>query len=409
MIVPPREFFQFCAKYVDLLRELEQLAGGTELSESEIRDLATRHAQETGETPGFVAKRLESLRILIATDEGHQYFLVAEPVRALLRYLLEEAKPASTDTVQSYVSDLQKLRLSLSQALDSGNPVQAELALANITQTLRRLHEDVSATGSSVLAEVARCKTDNRPGSIRDKFQRIVWWMEHYVAPMLDIIRVEGAMQATFSDLDVMLRRATVEALVVSTADAERNLRLLRTTRRHALNVFDQCGREIAPLYRSVARSTNLAAGAAFALDRLRIVGPDEWRPWGVVRASTLRVQNAPSDRAILQAVRRIHDHPPEPPPVIELGLDSIEPSALRQRRWLNVLPEEVAAELPVEDLLAWLTGRYPGMSTADTVAGFSTLYFDERFRGRFTAGTLRCYETAEHQISAHPVRLEKA
>lgn len=407
MIVPPKEFFQFCAKHVALLRELEQRSNGTELSEAEISAIVKGHA-EADEQPSFVTKRLKQLRILVSTDQSEQYFLMAEPVRGILRYLLEEAKPASAETVQSYINELQKLAEKLRTALNRDDPMHAELALADITQALRRLHDDVSATHVSVLGEVARFKTDKRPASVREKYQRIVWWMQQYVAPMLDIIRVDGSMQATFVEVEETLETASTNPLVISMNAAEANLRLLRITRRHALNVFDQSGKEISPLYQLLARSSNLAIGSAWALDQLRVVSLEQWMQQAVVGVFALRQQGAFSDKAISRAIERIINNPPAPPPTVNLERGKKEPVALQHRRWLNALPDQIAKDLPVSDLLGWLTMRHPEADTAQILAGFSTLFYHKHFRARFTAGPIGNYRTSRHLIHAHPVTLEK-
>lgn len=407
MIVPPKEFFQFCAKHVNLLRELEQRASGTDLSESEIGEIAKIHAADVEEQPAFLIKKLKELRILVSIDQAEQYFLMAEPVRGILRYLLEEAKPASAETVQSYVNELQILAQKLRAALNADDSTIADLALSDITQTLRRLHDDVAATHVSVLGEVARFKTDKRPASVREKYQRIVWWMQQYIAPMVDMIRVDGAMQVTFAEVEEVLEHASVNALVISIGTAERNLRLLRLARRHALNVFEQSGKEISPLYQSLARSSNLATGAAYALDRLRLGNVEEWTQQSAVGIFTLRHQGAFSDKAIAGAIERLLNNPPMPPPAINLGHDGKVPPALEHRRWLNSLPDEIANDLPVSDLLDWLTSRYPQAETTQILAGFSTLFFHERFRARFIEATACDYETSDHLICAQPVELE--
>lgn len=394
---------------MSLLRELEQRSSGTDLSEAEIANITKTHAADTEEQPSFVMARLKELRILVSADQSEQYFLMAEPIRGLLRYLLEEAKPASASTVQSYINELQKLAQNLRDALRTDNPTLAELALTDITHTLRRLHDDVSATQTSVLGEVARFKTDKRPASVREKYQRIVWWMQQYVAPMLDVIRVDGPMQATFAEVEEVLESASTNPLVISINAVERNLRLLRLARRHALNVFEQAGREISPLYQLLARSSNLAVGAAWALDRLRLLPFDQWAEEALVGLFSLRQQGAFSDRAITGAVERVLNNPPAPPPTINLANGRKVPAALQHRRWLNSLPNEIANDLPVTDLLAWLITRYPQSNTSQILAGFSTLFYHKRFRARFTDGTIVSYETPRHLIRAYPVRLEAA
>lgn len=407
MIVPPKEFFQFCAKHVGLLRELEERANGTDLSEAEVANIVQNHALESEEQPTFVTRQLKNLRILVSADQSEGYFLMAEPVRAILRYLLEEAKPTSSEMVQSYINRLQQLSQKLRDALSAENPTLAELALADTTHALRRLHDDVSATHVSVLAEVARYKTDKRTVSVLEKYQRIVWWMQQYIAPMLEVIRVDGPMQATFAEVEEVLEAATANALVISVDAAERNLRLVRVTRRHSLNVFEQSGKEISPLYQSLARSSNLATGAAWALDRLRLGTMENWMQEAVVGVFSLRQQEAFSDKAIIGAVERYLNNPPAPPPTVSRTQAGGKPAAMQHREWLNALPDEVAAQLPISDMLGWMTDRYPGLDTEQLLTGFSTLFFHERFRAEFTGQAICDYETPHHVIRAHPVRLE--
>ena len=75
MIVPPKDFFQFCAKHVTLLRELEQRANRTiDLSEAEIANLVKTHTLEDDEQPAFTTKRLKDLRILVSADQSSNIF-----------------------------------------------------------------------------------------------------------------------------------------------------------------------------------------------------------------------------------------------------------------------------------------------------------------------------------------------
>jgi hypothetical protein len=224
---------------------------------------------------------------------------------------------------------------------------------------------------------------------------------------MVDVIRVDGAMQATFTEVEEVLEHASVNPLVISVGTVERNLRLLRLARRFALNVFEQSSKEISPLYQSLARSSNLATGAAYALNCLRLGNFVEWTQQSVVGIFTLRCQDTFSDKAITGAIERLLNNPPVPPPVINLDHDGKISAALEHRRWLNTLPDEIAKQLPVNDLLQWLTTRYPEFDTPQLLAGFSTLFFYEHFRARFTPQEPQNYETVHHVICAQPVRLE--
>ena len=74
------------------------------------------------------------------------------------------------------------------------------------------------------------------------------------------------------------------------------------------------------PPVQSLARSSNLATGAAWALDRLRQENLEDWMQQAVVCVFTLRQQAAFSDKAIARAIERVLNNPPAPAPTIELG-----------------------------------------------------------------------------------------
>ena len=73
---------------------------------------------------------------------------------------------------------------------------------------------------------------------------------------------------------------------------------------------------------------------------------------------------------------------------------------------WIDSLPERVQAQLPLDDVLAWIVREFPERSTADILAGFSGLVFHKEFRATFSDGTARCHQTADGEIESTPVLL---
>jgi len=118
------------------------------------------------------------------------------------------------------------------------------------------------------------------------------------------------------------------------------------------------------------------------------------------------RFQNVPGDAAIAIALRRVFEHPPESPPVLEFAAENDDPGALLRLRWLESLPELVRAELPVEDLMMWLVAKHSERSTSDVLAGFSGLLFHRDFRAVFTDRTPGTYTTADGEITGSPLTL---
>jgi hypothetical protein len=407
MKVSPQTFFNFCAVHVPLLRALQERVG--EISEADAKRLIRDGGKANDELPQTTWLRLSELQVLVPTEPGSDFYFLAEPVSRLLAYLLDEANAATPEIIRGYIQSLEALGKQLSRAIDTDDLTGVRLALEEIQQTLRRIYADLDETHHAIMAEVARYKTERQTVSVRDKFRRIVHWMDRYVDPMLDIVRIDGTMRATFDDTERLLNRARDHGLFNDLPALERNLRHLRLVQRHSLRVFKQCRRELQPLYDSLRRSSFIAEGAAVALECLRREGPDGWSERHAIGANTLRWLHVPADNAIERALRNVVEHPPEPAPVLAMSGEDAIPAAYLRRLWLEALPDDVRSALPVQDLLGWVVSRNPQKNTDDVLAGFSKLVFHDQFSAKFTDGVSRAYETNDGTLDAQPVELASA
>lgn len=404
MKVNPQAFFNFCSNHVPLLA---QLAGHMdELSESEVRRLIRVSRTHTDELPETTWRSLKSLQILVPLEPGSDFYLVAEPVRKLVSYLLDEAQAATPEMVRGCIDSLSGAGQQLTRSIEQDDISLLRLAIEEIQQTLRRLHSDLDETHRCILGEIARYKTERRGISVREKFQRIVRWMERYVNPMVEIVRPEGPLRASFDETERLMRQARENGLFNDLPALERELRRLRIVQRHALHVFQQCRRELQPLYESLRRSSLIAEGAALALRRLEQEGLGNWLAQHVVLTGAIRWQNVPADAAIEKALRRISECPPERAPIVDFSAEDQPPSDLLRRVWLDSISLAARESSPIRDLLGWIVQQYPRRTTADTLAAFTLLTFDPELEASFGDGEVREYETADATLSGQPVKL---
>lgn len=404
MKINPQTFFNFCANHAPLLRALAERGG--EISERDAMMLIKANPAAIDELAETAWRRLRELQILVPTEPGGELLFLAEPVARLLTYLYDEASPATPEMIGGYVLSLETTASRLGRALDEDDVTQVRLAFEEVTQSLRRIYADLNETQHAILAEVARYKTERARVSVRDKYRRIVHWMERYVEPMIDIVRADGPLRAAFDQTERLLDRAREEALFNDHPSLARNLRFLRLVSAHALRVFTQCRKEIQPLYDSLRRSSYIAEGAARALQQLQAEGLANWGREHLIGVAVWRFQNVPGDAAIELALRRVFDHPPEPPPIIEFAAEQHDPRSLRRLMWLDELPSAADRAAPLPDLLAWLIETYPHRCASDLLAGFSSLVFHKEFRVVFTDGGRRSYTTPETEITAVPATL---
>lgn len=406
MRINPETFFNFCSSHVPLL---EQLAAWEEdISEADVRRLILANPGQGEQLLETTWRRLRELQIVVPTEPGGDFFLVAEPVRKLIAYLFDEAQAATPEMVRGCMDSLRVSGHQLARSIEQDDLSLLRLAMEEIQQTLRRIHSDLDETHHCILAEIARYKTERRTVSVREKFQRIVRWMERYVDPMVEIVRPDGPLRAAFDETERLMQRAREHGLFNDLPALERGLRRLRFVQRHALRVFQQCRRELQPLYESLRRSSFIAEGAALALRRLEQEGLAAWAETHVIASCAIRWQNVPGDAAIERALRNITEHPPEPPPVVELSVEEETPADLLRRRWLDSLRGAAHESVPLADLLEWLVQQYPQRDAADTLAGFTLLVFDGEFSATFGGGEPRDYQTADATLDAEPVQLAR-
>jgi hypothetical protein len=406
MKIPAGTFFNFCAAHVPLLRALMEATG--EVSESDVR----RHIRATctsDDLPETTWRRLNELQILVLVEPGRDFYFMADPVKRILSYLFDEATAATPELIAGYIDSIEMLDKQLSRATDEEDTTAIRLALEELQQTLRRVQNDLEETHRCILAEVARYKIERQGVSIREKFRRIVYWMDRYIDPLVNIVRPDGPLRAAFDETERLLYRAREQGLYNDLPGLERHPRHLRVIQRHALRTFQQCRRELQPLYESLRRASFIAEGAAIALERFQREGIDRVSEVHLVPIFTLRWQNAPAESTLQRVIHNVTDYQPEPPPVLPLAAEEAVPASYQRRLWLDTLGDNARSQLPIDDIFEWLVTVNPDRDTDSILAGFTSLVFNPGLVSRFAENASRAYHTIDGVIEAQPVQLEEA
>lgn len=400
-------FFNFCAAQAPLLKALASREG--ELSQSEGMRLILSHGNLSDKLPATLWRNLVEHQILVPTEPESHFHLMADPVRRLIAYIYDEANAATPQMIRGYIASLEAINKQLTRALEEEDLTTVTLSVREINDALRRIYADLDETHRCILTEVAQFKTTRQNSSVRDNYRRIVHWMERYVEPMIEIVRADGLIRSAFDETERNLKLATERSLFNDHPALERNLRYLRLVRKHALRVFQQCRKEIQPLYEALRRSSFIAEGAAALLHKLQSEGLEGWNSNAMISIYQLRIQNVPGDSAIAQVLNRLSEHPPAPAPVILSETALPTPPALLRRQWLDSLPHRIAADLPVTDLLDWMVKKHPDRNISEILSGFTSLVFHESIESRFEDAPAREYRTSDGAIHGSPVALNKA
>ena len=189
------------------------------------------------------------------------------------------------------------------------------------------------------MAEVARYKADRTSVSVRERYLRILSLMDQYVHPLVEIVRVDGLLESTLDETDMVLRAAREQGVYVELAMVERNERQIRVLRRRAIHTLNESRKELQPLYDVLRRSSAIAHGATLALGRLRQMRVEDWVANYVTQTTNARVEVPPTDEVLRQIVDNVISHPPIPPPILRTTESLETPPDYVRLLWLNELP----------------------------------------------------------------------
>ncbi len=407
MQITPKRFFDFCATHVPLLHAIAGRPG--DVSEAQVREIIRSYSDVTQEMPETTWQRLVDLQILLPLEEGSAHYVMAQPLLALFNYLYNDALPTSPEIIQGYIAALESARKRMVAGVEALDPLPVNMAANEIDSTLRRIQDDLDATHRAVMAEVARYKADRSSVSVRERYLRILGLMDQYVHPLVEIVRVDGLLESTLDETDVVLRAAREQGVYVELAMVERNERQIRVLRRRAIHTLNESRKELQPLYDVLRRSSAIAHGATLALGRLRQMRVEDWVANYVTHTTNARIEVPPTDEVLRQIVDHVITHPPIAPPLLNTTESADTPPDYVRLLWLNELPQMLHEDLPVKDLTKWITNNFPEKGTADALLGLSKLLFDPELEVSFREGKTKQYRTRDGVLEATSISITKA
>ena len=402
----PKRFFEFCASHVPLLHAISQKPG--DISEAQVRQMIRTFSDITTEQPQTTWDRLVELHVIVPIEESSAHYVMSQPLLQLLNFLYNDAVPTSPEIIHGYIAALESARKRIAMGVEAGDTLSVAMAANEVDHTLRRMQDDLDATHRAVLAETARYKADRSSVSVRERYLRILTLMDQYVHPLVEIVRVDGLLESTLAETDMVLRAAREQGVYTELGMVERNERRIRVMRRYAIHTLNESRKELQPLYDVLRRSSAIAHGATLALGRLRQMKLEEWVNMYVTPTSNARIEVPPTDEVLRRIVDEVVNHPPVPPPLLNTAENGDTPPDYVRLLWLNELPGLLKEDLPVKDLTGWLTGKFPEKGTADALLGLSKLLFDQKLNVEFKGGNPREYRTRDGALEASTIAITK-
>ena len=366
--ISPLTFFRFAADHSALLTDIFYRSAG--LNDAELRELVIRYQRPSSPSPHRVIEQLEKLGILEAVPGATATYEMTRPVSSLLAYLLRRHRLTSVEVIQAYLSDLERLSIELSSAMEGGRSQVAVRILDEMAEVMERIRQDSRSNRDGIIGEAMRIKANREKRSVRERFEIINRLWRRYLEPLRDLIDVRKAMDAALDRLEALFRdgsRRFAADRAMAREFAAVSARLLRL-RRDARADYHESLAELGPLYEALRRDSALARGASHALE---ILGRKGLKALGITEALALpvwRTEGLLSNKALIAFFQGIKGYEPRPAPALA------GPPARRDMDGVigqETLREEVKASLPIDDLLSWLIRHFSGYSASQILRAY--------------------------------------
>ncbi len=403
MSLNPQAFFTFAAKHYGLLKDLFYRSGG--FTDADLRELILRNRNEDDPSPEYVADQLVKLRIIEPSPDATAHNEITNPVRNLMRFLLQEQRLTSAAVIQAYLNDLEQSQQELDGAIQENRPVWIERALHEINETLERIRQDSRANREAVINEVLAVKSNKEQRSVRERFEIINRLWTRYLEPLRDLIDVRKSMDSAMDGLERVIR-AGAQAFdldgVLNREFYRSRTRLTRLRREISID-FHESLREVEPLYESLKQDSELVRGASRALER---IGKEGLRNLGFVEMlaipSSRQQEGMFPDLALESYLHGVYGYEPEAAPEL--------PTAENQHPVTYVIPEEIIdrllANLPVKDVLKWIMTNYEMLPLSELLRVYARIY--QADLGGYTFSEIeQSYRLPQATLYAHPMALE--
>ncbi len=403
MSLNPQAFFLFAAKHYGLLKDLFYRSGG--FTDADLRELILRNRNEDDPIPDYVADQLVKLRIIEPSPDATAHYEITNPVRNLIRFLLQEQRLTSAAVIQAYLNDLEQSQQELDGAIRENRPAWIERALNEINETLERIRQDSMANREAVINEVLAVKSNKEQRSVRERFEIINRLWTRYLEPLRDLIDVRKSMDAAMDGLERVVRSGAqvFDLDGVMNREFYRSRTRLTRLRREISSDFHESLREVEPLYESLKQDSELVRGASRALER---IGKEGLKNLGFVDMlaipSSRQQEGLFPDLALESYLHGVYGYEPEAAPEL--------PVSENQHHVTYVMPEEIIdrllADLPVKDVLKWIMTNYEMLPLSELLRVYARIYQADLGNYAFSE-TEQSYWLPSATLYSHPMAIE--
>jgi len=399
--IQPHAFFNFAARYCDMLLELHRHCGEKSIQESQLLQVIRRFSTPDSPASSYLLEQLCKLGFLEYSPGADMLYEMPHTISKLLGYLLNEYRLTSAEVIQGYLQALDRFCNELEHATQQNNGDSTARILNETDENVERMRSDSHNNRQRIIAECVKAKVNRDKLSIRQRFELINHLYEKYLEPMRDMIDVSKEMD---SQLERMQRvfDSGIEAFImgrhVRQLFERSSARLLRL-KRDIDGDFRESYRELMPLYERYRKESMIASGAANALKEISNHGLHKMRLASKVGLCQFRTQWLIPDGELEAYMYDISDYQPQSVKIDPNRASNGHPAFIS----VMTLEQLLKGIAKIDDVLEWVLNKFPDENLAQHLRIYGMFY--TQLSGEFSFATsTRDYSSDGAMLRAHPM-----
>jgi len=256
------------------------------------------------------------------------------------------------------------------------------------------MRHDSADNLEATIRQTLGIKSNLEKKSVRERYHIINRIRERYLVPLRDVIDIKKPVQ---NSLDFLAHGSLSEEFSRTKA------RLLRL-RKRIRSDFEEAGKDVEPLYKSLKKENRIAKGASIALQMIDRQGLDRLNLNSKFSITFMRVEGMVSDDLLEGYLHKLANYTPAAPDIIDdpvfdgVPVDFIDPDILRKK---------ITQSLSITDSLGWLIENYPDGSLNSILQAYIQILKNDFGKTCFSDEP-DTYTFGHYKIKAFPVSIEK-
>lgn len=408
----PKSYLRLLAKEWKLIAELFEANKSGPIDYVSLTQIVDAHKEGDTDTHTLIEKFID-YGILGQPISGETLYQLGGLTEYEVSHLLQEQRLSLSESIQAYIYKLDDLSKTLLNATNKYDEFGITDGCKKMYQQIQDIKHQIHSNLLATINIVAQAKKSETAKPLRQRYADVISAWDQYIKPMGDMVDITGAFDATIDSSVGRMEQATNQleasgALISEVENVQLVRQMLHDMRSYILTNFQQARDILKPLYEVARLNSKVTRGASILIESIHKSRFNEINH--IANFELYRKPRMPlvsKQSALMKyyyGYREIKNSPPPtiPSPSVIAG----HKSKLSPPFDIKPVLQQLKAELPINDIVAWAIKSFPDIPT-DHVLDIVQLCYSEKSL-TFNTHEHCTHKTITHGITANRIVVEE-